>query len=73
MELLDLSSDQIAYIAFAVIAAIVAFIIIKKVAGCIIKTVVFAILLAILAWLYLNYISEPVEDQANQVTTEERI
>ena len=73
MELLDLSSDQIAYIAFAVIAAIVAFIIIKKVAGCIIKTVVFAILLAILAWLYLNYINEPVEDQTNQVTTEERI
>ena len=46
---------NIAYIVFALVAVIVAFMLIKKVAGCLIKTVIFAILVAILGYLYYNF------------------
>ena len=42
-------------IVWAVVAVIVAFLIIKKVAGCLIKAVVFAILVAILGYIYYNF------------------
>ncbi len=67
MELLDISTQDIAYLVFGIIAVIVAFVVIKKVAGCLIKTVVFAILLAVMAYLYYNYIQgkeEPDEEPA---------
>ena len=53
------TSENIALTVFAILAIIVAFILIKKVAGCLIKTVVFAIILAIMAYIYVNYIQEP--------------
>lgn len=55
MEILNISNQDIAYLVFAVIAVIVAFLVIKKVAGCLIKTVVFALLLAVMAYLYYQY------------------
>ncbi len=53
-----LTDENIAYAVFAVIAVVVAFILIKKLAGCLIRTVVFLLLLAALAYLYLNYIDK---------------
>jgi len=52
---LNITNSDIAYIVFALVAVIVAFILIKKVAGCLIKTVIFAILVAILGYLYYNF------------------
>ena len=52
---LNITNSDIAYIVFAIVAVIVAFMLIKKVAGCLIKTVIFAILVAILGYLYYNF------------------
>jgi len=52
---LNITNSDIAYIVFALVAVIVAFILIKKVDGCLIKTVIFAILVAILGYLYYNF------------------
>ena len=52
---LNITNSDIAYIVFALVAVIVAFMLIKKVAGCLIKTVIFAILVAILGYLYYNF------------------
>ena len=52
---LNITNSDIAYIVFALVAVIVAFVLIKKVAGCLIKTVIFAILVAILGYLYYNF------------------
>ena len=41
---LNITNSDIAYIVFALVAVIVAFMLIKKVAGCLIKAVIFAIL-----------------------------
>ena len=52
---LNITNSDIAYIVFALVAVIVAFMLIKKVAGFLIKTVIFAILVAILGYLYYNF------------------
>ena len=52
---LNITNSDIAYIVFALVAVIVAFMLIKKVAGCLIKTVIFAIPVAILGYLYYNF------------------
>lgn len=51
----NITSTDITYVVFAIVAVIVAFLIIKKVAGCLIKAVVFAILVAILGYIYYNF------------------
>lgn len=51
----NITSTDITYVVFAIVAVIVAFLIIKKVAGCLIKAVVFAILVAILGYIYCNF------------------
>lgn len=51
----NITSTDITYVIFAIVAIIVAFLIIKKVAGCLIKAVVFAILVAILGYIYYNF------------------
>ena len=51
----NITSTDITYVIFAIVAGIVAFLIIKKVAGCLIKAVVFAILVAILGYIYYNF------------------
>jgi len=72
MELLDtlLTSDNIAYTAFGIVALIVAFMIIRKVASCLIRIVVFAILVAILGYIYLNYNQESEAPSLEVETTE---
>ena len=52
---LNITSTDLTYVIFAIVAVIVAFLIIKKVAGCLIKAVIFAILVAILGYLYYNF------------------
>ena len=51
----NITSTDITYVIFAIVAVSVAFLIIKKVAGCLIKAVVFAILVAILGYIYYNF------------------
>jgi len=53
-----LTTENIAYAVFAVLAVIIAFIIIKKVAGCFFRLVVFLLLIAALAYVYINYIDK---------------
>ena len=64
------TSENIALTVFAILAIIVAFILIKKVAGCLIKTVVFAIILAIMAYIYVNYIQEPEGEPTTGVSVQ---
>ena len=52
---LNITSTDLIYVIFAIVAVFVAFLIIKKVAGCLIKAVIFAILVAILGYLYYNF------------------
>ena len=61
---LNITNSDIAYIVFALVAVIVAFMLIKKVAGCLIKAVIFAILVAILGYLY--YKGEGVSQNLDQ-------
>ena len=69
MESLNITSADIAYVVFAIVAAIVAFLIIKKVAGCLIKAVVFAILIAIMAYCYYNFsVVEETEETGIETT-----
>lgn len=48
-------TSQFGYYIFCILAFIVAFLLVKKIAGCMIKTVVMAVLLAILAGIYYMY------------------
>lgn len=67
----NITSTDITYVIFAIVAVIVAFLIIKKVAGCLIKAVVFAILVAILGYIYYNFsMVEETEDGTEIEMTE---
>ena len=67
---LNITNSDIAYIVFAIVAVIVAFMLIKKVAGCLIKAVIFAILVAILGYLYYNFsmVEESVDGTEVEIT-----
>ena len=65
---LNITNSDIAYIVFAIVAVIVAFMLIKKVAGCLIKAVIFAILVAILGYLYYNF--SMVEESGEETNIE---
>ena len=58
-----LTTENIAYAVFAILAIVVAIFLIKRAAGCIIRTVLFIIALAIMAYIYLNYIHTDKEQQ----------
>ncbi len=47
--------DNFGYYVFCIIAFVVAFFLIKKIAGCMIKTVIMAIVVAVLAAVYYLY------------------
>lgn len=47
--------ENFAYYIFCLIALIVAIFIFKKVAGCLIKSIIFAVILAVLVALYFMY------------------
>ena len=61
-----LSTENIIYVVFAILAIIVAFTLIKKFAGCLIRTVIFLLMLAALAYIYLNYIDKNEENTDQQ-------
>ena len=65
------TTENIAYVVFAILAVIVAFTLIKKVASCLLRTVVFLLMLAALAYIYLNYIDKG-EENVDQQKTEYR-
>lgn len=48
-------TSQFGYYIFCIIAFIMAFLLLKKIAGCLIKTVIMAIVLAVLASIYYMY------------------
>lgn len=48
-------STEFLYYLFCIIAAIVAFLIIKKVAGCLIRTIIFIVVIALLGIIYYMY------------------
>ena len=48
--------ENLGYYLFALAAIIVAFMVVKKVASCIIKSVVMLVVIAILAFVYFMYI-----------------
>lgn len=47
--------ENFAYYIFCLIALIMAILIFKKVAGCLIKSIIFAVILAVLVALYFMY------------------
>jgi len=47
--------ENFAYYIFCIIAIIVAILVLKKVASCLIKTIAFAVIVAILAVIYFMY------------------
>ncbi|HEY9551579.1 MAG TPA: hypothetical protein VIQ97_04770 [Prevotella sp.] len=49
-------SNEFIYYLFCLLAVIVGFLIVKKVAGCLIKSVIALAILAILAFVYIIYI-----------------
>ena len=48
-------TSQFGYYIFCIIAFIIAFLFLKKIAGCLIKTVIMAIVLAVLVGIYYMY------------------
>ncbi len=65
MDLTELcTTENIAYAIFAILAVVVLFFLLKRVAGCIIRTVLFVIALAIMAYIYLYYIQEKAPEGA---------
>ena len=65
------TTETLAYVVFAILAVIVAFTLIKKIASCLLRTVVFLLMLAALAYIYLNYIDKG-EENADQQKIEYR-
>ncbi len=63
-----LNPDNIPLIIFAIIAVAVAFFLIKRLAGCIIRLVITAILIAILGYIYFNYLEVQEETPATEET-----
>ena len=57
MELSSMSSN-IGYYLFALAAIIVAFLVVKKIASCMIKSIVMLVLIAVLAAIYFLYIQQ---------------
>lgn len=50
--------DNFAYYIFCIVAIIVAVLVLKKVAGCLIKTVIFVAIVAALAAVYFLYFKQ---------------
>ena len=61
-----LSSENIIYGVLAILAVIIGITLIKKFAGCLIRTVVFLLMLAALAYIYLNYVDKSEENTDQQ-------
>jgi len=51
-------SSNIGYYLFALAAIIVAFLVVKKIASCMIKSIVMLVLIAVLAAIYFLYIQQ---------------
>ena len=66
MEFLNLDTENIVYYIFAAAVVLIAFLLIKKIASCLIKGVILAVIVAILAFVYFNYLTiEDVDDIQN--------
>ena len=61
MELLGFELDDNMYLVLAIVAIIVGVLIVKKVAGCLIRLVVLAIVAAVLYGLFLGYTAEETD------------
>ena len=61
-----LNPENLPLIIFAIIAVVVAFFLIKRLAGCIIRLIVVAILLAVLGYIYFNYLEVKEESPGTE-------
>lgn len=52
----DLSTQEIVYALFSLGIIVVALLLIKKVTGCLVKTIVMAVVLAVLAAIYFGFV-----------------
>lgn len=53
-----MESDNLTYILSSIAVLVVAFFLLRKVASCLIKSVVMVVIAAVLAFVYFNYIKE---------------
>lgn len=53
-----MESENLTYILISIAVLVVAFLLVRKVASCLIKTVVMVLVAGILAFVYFNYIKE---------------
>jgi len=51
-----MSNENILYYAFAIVVLCVVIFLIRKVAGCLIKSVILLLVIAALAWFYFTYL-----------------
>jgi hypothetical protein len=51
-----LSNENFLYYAFAIVVLCVVIFLVRKVASCLIKTIITLLVIAALAWVYFNYI-----------------
>ena len=66
MEFLSFNTENIVYYIFAAAVVLIAFLLIKKFASCLIKGIILAVIVAILAFVYFNYLTvEDVNDTEN--------
>ena len=63
----ELTTENIAFVVFAILAVIVAIFLLKRVASCVIRLVLFVIALAVMAYIYLNYIQVDTAEEASTV------
>ncbi len=68
MDFLSLNTENIVYYIFAAAVVLIAFLLIKKIASCLVKGVILAVIVAVLAFVYFNYLTvENVDDTEQQV------
>ncbi len=68
MDFLSLNTENIVYYIFAAAVVLIAFLLIKKIASCLVKGVILAVIVAVLAFVYFNYLTvEDVDDTEQQV------
>ena len=63
MEFLGMDSGDTMYVVMAIVVLICGVLLVKKVAGCLVKLVVLAIMAAIIYVLYMSYTAEEAEGE----------
>lgn len=67
MDFLSLNTENIVYYIFAAAVVLIAFLLIKKFASCLVKSIILAVIVAVLAFVYFNYLTVEDVDDTEQV------